>query len=328
MSSTNILGSLKNHKFTALNNFLPQGYAVVATFPNKSNCEIKVAVRASEEELEGLDKYYWSASSISDTSRRELHLSLTENRIPTDKVDGLDSSIESDARLAVRGAEKGKTYRSPDTTSTSGTGCAVGVLTSIILLIILAQLPIDEGWWSLLSVAISIGAGILLYKPFQKSHSTEMQEIAEQRKTVDRMGARLLDAEFYASTVATTASDLRTQLDKLSELGLSADENVPIISSMLSDYFDTASKLEKARSTISSAKKVLKGLSDSEIKSDPDLSGVLDDLNKATETKIESFRLQSDQELSLSKMSQELERQVRLANAKLNAVKYRYEKDD
>lgn len=328
MSSIKLLGSLEKHKYSALNRFLPRGYAVVATFPSKSRCEIKVAVRASEEELESVDKYFWNASSIGDGGRKQLHRSLTENSIPTGMIDGLHSSIESDDRLAAHGARKGKQYRSPDTSDSSGSGCIIGIITSIVLFVILAQMPIEQGWWVLLSLVLSIAAGILIYIPFQSSHSAEMQEIADEQKTVGHMGPRLIDAEFYASTVSATADRLRDSLNQLRDLGLATDESAHSVSSMLGEYFDSASELEKSRSIISSTKKVLMGLSESEIKSDPDLARVLSDNDKAAENKIKNLRRQFKQEKALDDMAQRLDREIKLANAKLNAVKYRYEKED
>ena len=328
MSSIKLLGSLKNHRYTALNDLLPQGYAVVATFPSKSICEIKVAIRASREELESLDKYFWAASSVSDKDRSRLHYSLIENNIPTGMIDGLDRSIDSDNRLAARGATKGKQYRSPDTTNTSGAGCLVGIAASIILFIVLVQLPIEEGWWTLVSLLLSIAAGILIYRPFQSSHEAKMKEIADEQRLIDEMGPRLLEAEFYASTVSATARDLQKRISELDELGLATHDLVPNISSILSDYFDSASELEKARLTTLSTNKVLKGLTEFEIQSDPDLRRVSDDLDRAANIKIESFRRQSELERHLSDMARELEQQVRLAKAKLNAVKYRYDKDE
>lgn len=325
MASIGLFSTVEQYDLKILDKLLPDNYGVVAIFPEKNRCDLKVAVKASRDEMDDVDTYFWKMSTIGINNQTSLLKSLRNNHLPAELVGDIPKEIDHHRRLQKEAEKRGKQYRSTDLSDSSGAGCLAGVASAIVTFFILAQIEIDSGLWSLAVIVLSILTGILVSLPFGHAHRLEEKERSKRRETVASMGLRLLDIDQRLSKLALRLKDSAEDLGRIEQMGLEGDSSRSTISEKLKLLMDTIYNEKLQLEKVARCDEILRDVNLDDIRSDEDLGIVKNECDNAWENAVKYAETRDSIEMEILGLTAALERERRVGETKLRAVRHRYE---
>lgn len=328
MASTGLFRTARKHHFSALDSYLPSDCAVVITFPEPSKAVVRLGVGVDPQTLTQIDRYPGDIIDLTIRDSKLLRDDLDRNGLPAHTVPGLSEKIERDDKIERYADSKGKSRAPESERGTTSRGCLPGCGTALgvfaLFGLVVTEAFDDESTASevaaVIAFILSIIAGAWVAFKFARSADARSDAFGKYQNLLEEHSEYFLKDYSRVRDLAHSVSVADTSLVLLEELGLDTKEHRNELEDLIAQTVRGWQAEEFYSRRHDKYRSMLSGLTANEIDSDEDLTFARNKRDKAARLAEESY-IQAEEELGrFESQLRGLQREIRIAQAKLEAT--------